>query len=115
MNQAASWPAVTFVHPDKIAKYLLDPGSDDGAAKCAYLTSYGFTAEDPFELARALEEHVCESNFERIEESDWGRKFIFDGPLPAPNGRDATVVTVWMQDPCEPHIMKFVTSRPSRR
>ena len=54
-------------------------------------------------------------NFVGVRAAAFGLKFLFDGPLPAPNGRDATVLTVWQVDAFGDGVARFVTTRPSGR
>lgn len=115
MTTDALWPTHFFVLPAKIAFYLLDPDAAEGASKGAYLTSYGFDASKPQVLEAALLAHAGRDNFQGTETTEWGIKFLFDGPLPAPNGRDAWILTVWQADDTTGGAARFVTARPSRK
>lgn len=115
MIEIVSWPTQFAVSPRKLAEYLLDPTSDEGASKGRYLFSYGFTADRPRELQAALLAHANMANFIGVKVADYGLKFRFDGSMPAPNGRDATVLTVWQVDAGGDGTARFITTRPSRR
>ncbi len=88
------WPTRFVVPEPKITAYLLNASSKDGASKARYLISYGFDPDDPDTLRRALVGHARRSHFCGNRVADVGLKYLFDGPLPAPNGRDAALRTV---------------------
>ena len=100
--------------PLKVTHYLLNPNSDDGKSKCAYLMTYGFGLHNPNDLALSLYLHADKANFVGIKSTPWGLKFLFDGPIPAPNGLDAWLLTVWQVKAGSDGTALFVTSRPSR-
>ena len=114
MIDIVSWPARFRVEPAKLVSYLLDPSSDDGASKGKYLTSYGFERTAPERLRTALLAHADLTNFVGMKVVRYGLKFDFDGPMPAPNGREAKVLTVWMVDAGGDGTAWFITTRPSR-
>ncbi|MGE8131863.1 DUF6883 domain-containing protein [Methylobacterium sp. NPDC080182] len=115
MIDFVSWPKGFHVEVRKLTDYLLNPASDDGASKGRYLASYGFDTDLVHRLAGALLRHADLSNFAGIKVTPYGLKFMFDGSMPAPNGQDATVLTVWQVDAGGDGTARFITTRPSRR
>ena len=115
MTDGVLWPTRFFVPAPKISLYLLDPSSEEGASKDRYFRSYGFDASAPEILEDALLRYATKTNFIGAERTEHGLKLRFDGPLSAPNGRDAQVLSVWQVDAGTQGAARFVTARPSRR
>lgn len=66
------WPTRFFVHPAKIAFYLLDADAPEGASKGAYLMNYGFDASESQVLEAALLAHADQENFQGNDVTEWG-------------------------------------------
>ncbi|MGD0349709.1 MAG: DUF6883 domain-containing protein [Verrucomicrobiota bacterium] len=79
----------------KITHYLLSTTHRDGQHKAAFFRSFGFKLENWEELATALLEHA--RNYEVIETvpTPFGRNFVIEGALPAPDGCAPKVRAVW--------------------
>ena len=88
-----------LVELDKVVKYLMNPGHPEGAGKARFFRSLGFQPEKWQVLVEALLGVATEGNVTKIVESGHGSKYIVDGVLLGPNGRNALVRTVWIREP----------------
>ncbi|MGO8763717.1 MAG: DUF6883 domain-containing protein, partial [Limisphaerales bacterium] len=71
----------------KITHYLLSTTHRDGQHKAELFRSFGFQLETWEELATALLEHAREFEVVEIVPTPFGRNFVVEGALPAPDGR----------------------------
>ena len=79
----------------KITHYLLSQTHRDGQHKAAFFRAFGFTPEDGQALASALQHHARSHEVTEITPTPFGRNYVVEGPLPAPNGRAPRVRVVW--------------------
>ena len=86
------------IHPDKITKYLLAESHVDGGDKAERFDQVGFRLTEWKELAVALHVHIANNNVVRIDNTEYGTKYIVDGWLEAPRGRPVYVRAVWQID-----------------
>ena len=79
----------------KITYYLLSTAHRGGRHEAECLRSFGFKLEAWVELATALLNHA--RNYEAVEivPTPFGRNYVVEGPLPAPDGRAPKVRAVW--------------------
>lgn len=94
----------------KITDYLLSKTE----TKAAFFYAFGFDAEKWRILHDALLRHAQQHDFVSMEETTWGRKYIIDGPIGAPDGRKPWVRAVWMIDAGK-REPRFLTAYPCRR
>ncbi|KMO16731.1 hypothetical protein SQ03_13965 [Methylobacterium platani JCM 14648] len=100
----------------KVAGYLLNAESDDGAAKAALLMRFGFSPDRPLELMDALGRHPSPASWAAAFAAPHGIKHYFEGPLRSPDGRDPYIRSVWQVDyDRDDRSAKFVTIRPVSR
>ena len=79
----------------KITHYLLSATHRDGQHKAAFFRSFGFTLEAWEELAAALSNHARNYEIVEIVPTPFGRNFVIEGALPAPDCRAPNVRAVW--------------------
>lgn len=79
----------------KITHYLLSTTHRDGQHKAAFFRRFGFTLEAWDALASALLNHARTHDVTEIVPTPFGRNYLVEGPLPAPDGRAPRVRTVW--------------------
>jgi hypothetical protein len=79
----------------KITHYLLSATHRDGQHKAAFFRSFGFTLEAWEVLAAALLNHASRYEIVEIVPTPFGRNFVIEGALPAPDGRVAKVRAIW--------------------
>jgi hypothetical protein len=79
----------------KITHYLLSTTHRDGQHKAAFFHGFGFKLEAWEMLASALLGHA--RNYEVVETvpTPFGRNYVVEGPLAAPDGRTPKVRVVW--------------------
>jgi hypothetical protein len=74
----------------KLAGYLLSASHAYGRHKAAFFNPFGFSVDAWEILAQALREHASEHGVLAIEDSPFGKRYIVDGALAAPDGEKAT-------------------------
>lgn len=84
------------VDREKIADYLLSPNHPDGAGKARFFTRFGFVIGEWVPLADALRRHGQVGTVVKSVESDYGTRYIVEGRLETPDGRNPKVRTVWI-------------------
>ena len=98
----------------KVTGYLLSTKHRDGRSKAEFFTRLGFSSDAWEDLVKALLRHANENEVAKIEDSPFGTRYIIDGMLLAPDGREALVRSVWFIETGE-QIPKFVTAYPLQR
>src|ERR1035438_9849857 len=79
----------------KVTHYLLSPTHRDGQHKAAFFQSFGFKPESGEALAAALLTHARSHEVANIVPTPFGRNFVIEGALPAPDGRAPKVRAIW--------------------
>jgi hypothetical protein len=116
LTAAHSYPSAFTIPEAKVAGYLLNLDSSDGAAKAALLMRFGFSPDRPLELMDALGRHPSPTRWAAAFEAPHGIKHYFEGPLLSPDGRNLYIRTVWQVDyDGDGSTAKFVTIRPVPR
>jgi len=98
----------------KITDYLLSLTHRDGRSKALFFFRYGFTVAAWQDLEKALQNHAADNLVAKIEDSPFGRRYIIEGEILAPDGRTAVIRSVWFIDEGD-EIPKFVTAYPLQR
>ena len=80
----------------KFLNYLLSPDSKDGAPKAKFLATFGYEKKNRRLLRRAVLEHLKLNDFATSRKTDYGRIFEVFGRLQTPDGRNPTVLIVWV-------------------
>jgi len=98
----------------KITEYLLSFTHEDGRPKAQFFTRFGFTIDEWERLAEALREHARQHHVSKLEKSPFGKRYVIEGSLLTPDGRNPLVRVVWfVEDGSDvPHL---VTAYPLRR
>ncbi|RVU21926.1 DUF6883 domain-containing protein [Methylobacterium oryzihabitans] len=116
MTAAHPYPSAFTIPESKIAGYLLNLNSVDGAAKAGLLMRFGFSPDRPLELMDALGRHPSPSSWVAAFETPYGIKHYFEGPLSSPGGRTLRIRSVWQVDgDAKGGTARFVTLRPLPR
>nr|WP_238246638.1 DUF6883 domain-containing protein [Methylobacterium iners] len=90
--------------------YLLNPNHQKNGGKAQFFLGFGWTAADPETFSIALLEHARPELLVNEAISPMGDlKLIFEGPVPAPDGRTPNVRSVWQ---VEGQVLRFVTAVP---
>ena len=116
MTPTYPYPSAFTISEAKVAGYLLNVNSDDGAAKAALLMRFGFSPDRPLELMDALGQHPSPASWAAAFEAPHGIKHYFEAPLRSPDGRNPYIRSVWqVDDDGDGRTAKFVTIRPVAR
>src|SRR5215471_19926297 len=83
------------VDESKVTHYLLATDHPAGRGKAAFFDRFGFSKTDAGILCEALLGHARSAPVSAVEETDFGRKYVLDGPLIAPDGRQPRVRAIW--------------------
>lgn len=82
--------------------------------KGGFFGAVGFTVGEDGLLRQALLRHVGGSEVSRVVETEFGVKYIVDGRLESPDGRDPEVRSVWIRE-IGSDGPRFLTAYPQRR
>ena len=83
---------------EKIVDYLFSHEHPDGRAKALFFERVGFKAEVWETLATALRAHGRAHDVASVVESRFGTRYIVEGELVSPDGRNPLIRTVWIVD-----------------
>lgn len=100
------------VERSKIVGYLL--AHEDNSGKAGFFTRFGFTQSHWRVFAALLLRHAAQNEVERVEESAFGVKYVIEGPLITPDGRNPQIRSVWIIDRGEVRP-RLVTAYPLKR
>ena len=91
----------------KINWYLLSLSHPSGRTKAAFFSRFGFTSDSWQVLKKSLMSHAADHDVSTIEESDFGIKYIVEGELRTPDGRNPIVRVVWFiaRGQTTPHLV----------
>ena len=97
MNHKMKLPNIerAVVPGRKITHYLLSTTHRDGQHKAEFFRSFGFKLEAWEELATAFLNHARNHEIVEIVPTPFGRNFVIEGVLSAPDGRTPKVRAVW--------------------
>lgn len=98
----------------KVVQYLLSSTHRAGRGKARFFSAIGFQVDAWEALASALRQHARENVVTLSEDTSFGIRYVIDGPLIAPNGRQLQVRTVWFIDEAG-QGPRFVTAYPLKR
>lgn len=98
----------------KVVQYLLSSTHRAGRGKARFFSSFGFHGSAWEALAQAIQQHARDNEVALAEETPFGTRYVVEGPLVAPNGRELQIRTVWFieKDSLAP---RFVTAYPLKR
>lgn len=98
----------------KIVEYLLSRSHATGRSKSRYFEKFGFSVGGWRELRSALLNHARHNTVVSVEETSFGTKYVVEGRLRTPDGRDPNVRSVWFIETGEV-APRFVTAYPQGR
>lgn len=102
------------VTEQKIRGYLLSFEHRTGRGKATFFTRFGFSAEAWETLAKAIQEHAATHEVAKSEQTPFGTRYIVEGRLESPDGRNPLVRTVWFVEAGDDNP-RFVTAYPYSR
>ena len=86
------------VQREKITDYLLSEAPASGGGKPGFFASFGFSADNWQALASALLSLGSAYEVAQVEETEFGVKYVIEGRLDTPDGRNPRVRTIWQID-----------------
>ncbi|VXD25372.1 DUF6883 domain-containing protein [Planktothrix paucivesiculata] len=84
-----------IVPQKKITEYLLSPTHPDGKSKANFFLRFGFTVNSWEIMAKAFINHAADHELAKIETSPFGTRYVIEGILMTPDGRNPEVRSVW--------------------
>lgn len=100
------------IKKEKVTDYLLSTSSLYGRSKAKFFFGFGFRIEEWQIFSDALRLHGASHEVVKIEGTSYGTKYIIDGSLETPDGRNPYVRTIWQIDR-ESDSPRFVTAYPT--
>ena len=86
------------IEDSKISDYLLAVDHRVGGAKAKFFMRHGFGPDRREEFGTALRDHAIANPVVEHGETQFGQKWIVEGPLACPDGSSPVVRTVWILD-----------------
>lgn len=116
MSARAILPHVerAIVAQSKLVEYLLSASHPDGRGKARFFAAHGFTAAGWPSLAAALRNHAAAHPIAERMETPFGVRYVVEGTLSAPDGREPEVRSVWFV-PVGREVPELVTAYPLKR
>ncbi len=94
-----------------MVQYLLSSTHRAGRGKARFFSAFGFQVSAWEALAQALQQHARDNIVTLTEETPFGTRYVIEGPLIAPNGRELQIRTVWFIEEGS-RAPQFVTAYP---
>lgn len=100
-----------IIDAEKLRDYVLSSSHPVGRFKAAFFRKLGYSSANWEMFEQSLREQILSNDVTRIEESQYGQKFIVEGVLRGKGGEEVKIVTVWVILKGE-DIPRFVTVYP---
>ena len=100
-----------IIEADKLRNYILSPTHPTGRFKAAFFRELGYSVENWGVFEQHLREQILPLNAVKIEKSEYGQKFVIEGPMTGLTGKTVQVVTVWVILKGE-NSPRFITAYP---
>jgi len=104
---------LAIIEDQKLTDYLLSLEHPTGRAKARFFRQFGFHLDAWTLLRAALLDHAQRNGVAWHEETSFGVKYVVDGPLATPDGRNPMVRTVWFVE-SDQELPRFITAYPLR-
>lgn len=98
----------------KIVDYLLSHTHRLGRHKAALFEKFGFTIEKAYVLEKRLKELVLKNEVVAMEDSIFGTRYVVEGDLATPSGRELCIRSIWFIKRGE-KVPYFVTAYAAKR
>ena len=100
------------IEKEKVTDYLLSTTNPSGRSKAEFFYRFGFRVDQWQNLADALRVQGTSHEVVRIVEISYGIKYVVDGSIATPDGRNPCVRTVWQIDRGRDYP-RFITAYPA--
>ena len=97
----------------KVTGYLLAVAHPVGGAKARYFESRGYSIDAPEQLEGTLQQVAAEGTVTKEEATEFGKKYVVEGSVVAPDGNPLMLATVWIVD--DEGVPVLVTAYPTAR
>jgi len=87
--------AAAIVSEQKIVAYLLSFSHPDGRGKALFFSRFGFRVDQWQVFADALKQHAATYEVAAMEATPFGTRYVVEGALVSPDGRNPSVRSVW--------------------
>jgi len=101
-----------YIPPGKLEHYLLSEIHPVGRLKARFFRGIGFEETNINSLEQGLLAIAHEQAIKSIVASPYGMKYIIEGTLETPTGRNVEIVTVWVIEIGQ-KAPRFVTAYPT--
>lgn len=105
---------IAAIPKQKLVGYLLNPTHPRGKSKATVFRSLGFDTANPDALAAELVRHALHNDVSIQTDSEFGVRYVIDGWIVSPAGKQARIRTVWFVDNGS-DVPRFVTAYPATR
>ena len=86
----------SYIHPDKLRRYLLSASHPEGCYKAAFFARFGYTERHWRRLGWELRILARTGTVEVEPPDSFGTRYRVSGKISSPSGRYAEIVTVWI-------------------
>ena len=106
--------AHAFVDPREVREYLLSPEHPEGGDKARAFAAVGYSPYDWRLFTKQLGSLARPRIVQASGGNRFGQKYIIDGILLSPAGREFGIRTIWIVRNGE-HFLRLVTAYPRRQ
>jgi len=100
-----------IIDAEKLYGYILSFAHPVGRFKAAFFRRLGYSAENWEVFEQTLRGLILSQDATKVEESQYGQKFIVEGPFAGSSGETVQIVTVWVILKDE-NVPRFITAYP---
>ena len=100
-----------YIPPGKLENYLLSETHAVGKSKARFFRGIGFDETKANLLEHGLTAIAHTQDVKRVMTSPYGMKYVVEGTLETPHGRNVQIVTVWIIEVGQ-KSPRFVTAYP---
>lgn len=93
----------------KLTEYLLSSTNEEG--KAGFFTRFGFSVAKWEMLAEAMRHHAANHEVTQVIQNMHGTKFLIEGVLTTPDGRNPRVRSVWLVETGK-QVARLITAYP---
>ena len=93
----------------KLTEYLLSSTNEEG--KAGFFTRFGFSVAKWEMLAEAMRHHAENHEVTQVIQNMHGTKFLIEGVLTTPDGRNPRVRSVWLVETGK-QVARLITAYP---
>lgn len=100
-----------IIEAEKLQGYILSPTHPVGRFKAAVFQRLGYSVDNWETFEQSLRKLILTQSAVQVEESQYGKKFLVEGPFAGLSGRTMKIVTIWVILK-EESVPRFVTAYP---